>query len=45
MLDEHRDGTRDNYRKLWTILVFITWYRLFVTDAEGSKKKILDGTF
>lgn len=30
MLMNHRDGTEDNYRKLWVILVFITWYGLYV---------------
>ncbi|MBQ9545469.1 MAG: asparagine synthase (glutamine-hydrolyzing) [Clostridia bacterium] len=43
LLDAHRDGTADNYRKLWVVLVFITWYRLYVTDAQGSKKRILSG--
>lgn len=43
MLDAHRDGSENNYRKLWTILVFITWYRLYVTDAEKTKQKILSG--
>ncbi|MBQ9921832.1 MAG: asparagine synthase (glutamine-hydrolyzing) [Clostridia bacterium] len=43
MLEAHRDGTENNYRKLWTILVFITWYRLYVTDAEKTKQKIIKG--
>ena len=43
LLDRHRDGSADNYRKLWVILVFITWYRLYVTDAEGSRSRILSG--
>ena len=30
MLDEHRDGTKDNYRKLWTVLVFMEWYRQYM---------------
>lgn len=41
LLDEHRDGTADNYRKLWVVLVFITWYRLYVTEADGSRERIL----
>ena len=36
LLDEHRSGKRDNYRPLWTILTFITWYRLYVS-REGEK--------
>ncbi|MBQ9940756.1 MAG: asparagine synthase (glutamine-hydrolyzing) [Clostridia bacterium] len=44
MLEAHRNGSENNYRKLWTILVFITWYRLYVTDADKTKKKIIDAT-
>ncbi len=29
MLDAHRDGSEDNYRKLWVILVFLRWYSLY----------------
>lgn len=43
MLDEHRDGTKNNYRKLWLILVFITWYRLYISDADETKRRILRG--
>lgn len=30
LLDAHREGKEDNYRKLWVILVFLRWYSLFV---------------
>lgn len=30
LLDEHCQGHRDNSRKIWTILTFITWHRVFV---------------
>ena len=30
LLEDHRLGKADNYRPLWTILTFITWYRLYV---------------
>ncbi len=30
LLRRHRDGSEDNYRKLWTILVFARWYDLYV---------------
>lgn len=42
MLEAHRDGSQNNYRKLWTILVFITWYRLYVTQADDTKRRILE---
>lgn len=43
LLDEHKDGAADHYRRLWTLMVFITWYRLYVTDAETTRKRILSG--
>lgn len=43
MLEDHRTGKADNYRKLWSILVFITWYRLYVAEAEETRKRILAG--
>lgn len=29
LLEDHRLGKADNYRTLWTILAFITWYKLY----------------
>ncbi len=43
MLEDHRTGKADNYRKLWAILVFITWYNLYIADAENTKKRVLAG--
>lgn len=36
LLEDHRTGKADNYRPLWTILTFITWYRLYV-DRQAEK--------
>jgi asparagine synthase (glutamine-hydrolysing) len=33
MLDEHRTGTSDHSRRLWTVLIFMLWHAIFV---EGS---------
>ncbi|MGV0874203.1 asparagine synthase (glutamine-hydrolyzing) [Mycolicibacterium sp. XJ879] len=33
MLDEHRSGTSDHSRRLWTVLIFLLWHAIFV---EGS---------
>ncbi|MBR6530305.1 MAG: asparagine synthase (glutamine-hydrolyzing) [Clostridia bacterium] len=41
LLDDHRDGKADNYRKLWTLMVFVTWYRLYVTEGGKISDKIL----
>ncbi|WNG85652.1 asparagine synthase (glutamine-hydrolyzing) [Mycobacterium sp. ITM-2016-00317] len=30
MLDEHRGGTTDHSRRLWTVLIFMLWYAIFV---------------
>lgn len=35
LLEDHGLGKADNYRPIWTLLTFITWYRLYVKrDAE-----------
>ncbi|MBX7431638.1 asparagine synthase (glutamine-hydrolyzing) [Mycobacterium sp. Y57] len=33
MLDEHRSGATDHSRRLWTVLIFMLWYAIFV---DGS---------
>jgi asparagine synthase (glutamine-hydrolysing) len=33
MLDEHRRGTRDHSRRLWTVLIFMLWHAIFVEDS------------
>ncbi|MBE6677281.1 MAG: asparagine synthase (glutamine-hydrolyzing) [Ruminococcaceae bacterium] len=43
LLDKHRDGKGDWYHHIWAILCFITWYKLYVTDSENTKKRILNG--
>ena len=32
-LDDHRDGKVDNSRKIWTIYMFLIWYRDFFEDG------------
>ena len=27
LLEEHKNGKRDNSRKIWTIYVFLIWYQ------------------
>lgn len=43
LLEEHRDGTADHYRKLWVILVFITWHRLYIAQCDTTRDRILAG--
>ena len=32
MLNEHRDGTSDHSRRLWTVLAFMVWHGIFVEN-------------
>jgi len=35
LLDDHKSGKKDNYRKVWTIFAFLTWYQVyFETPTE-----------
>lgn len=43
LLEDHRTQKADNYRKLWSILVFITWYNMYIADADNTKKRIING--
>lgn len=33
LLDEHKNGVRDNSRKIWTIYTFLVWYHVFFEDG------------
>jgi len=33
MLDEHRCGTADHSRRLWTLLIFMLWHAIFVEHS------------
>lgn len=43
MLEQHRRGEKDNYKPLWNLLTFITWYRLYVGEREDTKRRVLAG--
>ena len=32
LLDEHVAGKKDNYRKIWTIYSFLTWYEIYFAN-------------
>ena len=36
MLDEHYSGKKNHCRKIWTVYVFLTWYKTFFIDFEKS---------
>ena len=29
LLDEHKNGTKDNSRKIWTVYIFLVWYDVY----------------
>ena len=31
-LDEHYTGKEDNSRKIWTIYIFLVWYKIYFKD-------------
>ena len=33
ILDEHRSGTSDHSRRLWTVLIFMLWHAIFVEHS------------
>ena len=51
LLEDHKNGVRDNYRKIWAIYSFLKWYKVYFKnktktvyqslpeDMENSKKK------
>jgi len=41
LLEDHRNGVRDNSRKLWAVLTFMTWYRLYVESPVFEQPKEL----
>ncbi len=43
MLEDHRTGKCDNYKPLWNIMTFITWYKLYVAEIENTRKRVLAG--
>ena len=35
MLDDHKNGIRDNYRKIWAIYSFLKWYEVFFLEENA----------
>ena len=33
LLEEHINGKKDNYRKVWTIYSFLTWYEIYFLNS------------
>lgn len=33
LLDDHRDGKADNSRKIWTVFIFLVWYKVYFENS------------
>jgi len=40
LLEEHKNGVRDNARKVWTILVFMMWHQIYVEGAVSFTPEV-----
>ena len=40
LLDEHRDGVKDNSRKIWTVFIFLVWYAIYFEDESISSNMV-----
>ena len=38
LLDDHKNGVRDNYRKVWAIYSFLKWYEVFFLEESASRE-------
>lgn len=36
LLDDHKEGVRDNSRKIWTIYTFLVWYQVFFEEKQSA---------
>lgn len=45
LLEAHRSGKGDYYKQLWVIITFITWYKIYIGEADATRKLILDGNW
>ncbi len=43
LLELHRTGKGDYYHHIWVLLSFMTWYRLYIADAETTKRRVAEG--
>jgi asparagine synthase (glutamine-hydrolysing) len=37
-LDEHKEGKKDNSRKIWTIFIFLVWYKIYFGGNDPLKE-------
>ena len=40
LLAEHREGVRDNARKVWAIVVFLLWHQIFIAQTRPFSPRV-----
>ncbi|MGZ4107281.1 MAG: asparagine synthase (glutamine-hydrolyzing) [Tumebacillaceae bacterium] len=40
LLEDHKNGVRDNARKVWTVLVFMMWHQIYVEGAVDIRSTV-----
>lgn len=40
LLEDHKNGVRDNARKVWTVLIFMLWHRIYVEQALSFSPEV-----
>jgi asparagine synthase (glutamine-hydrolysing) len=40
LLEDHKNGVRDNARKVWTVLVFLLWHQVYFEGAYDLKPRV-----
>ena len=38
LLEEHKKGIKDNYRKIWAVYSFLKWYQVFFSSTKHIKR-------
>lgn len=41
LLDDHKNGRRDNSRKIWTILMFMLWHQIYIEKSVKVETRTL----
>lgn len=42
LLDEHRDGVRDNARKVWAVVIFVLWWQIYIEGSRPFRPRVSD---
>ena len=35
LLDDHKNGKKDNSRRIWTVYMFLVWYKVYFGENAG----------